>query len=375
VTRKVEIFRAGTQTDSAGNTREWTEADLEKIASSYNPEFHEAPVCIGHPKDNAPAWAWVKKVTREGQSLFAEIGDEVAEFAEMLKKKMFKKRSISLYPDLSIRHLAFLGAQPPAVKGLKDFSFEEAKGDPVEIEFAEAPAGWTASVSRFLQGMRELVIEFKDRATADSVLPQDEIDSLKSMRADPEGGLYMDPNPKEDDMNQQEFDTKLAAEKSAREAAEAKVAQFSEELTAEKAKVATLTAEVNGIKAAAENKALSDFCDKEIAAGRMLPANKPAEIGLMKSLATQAEYEFSEGDKVVKKTPLAAYQERLSAGPKVIEFGERATKGNSQGAQDDDKLSALTRAKMKEVPGIDFAEAGRRVLLENPELNLATEVA
>jgi hypothetical protein len=43
----------------------------------------------------------------------------------MVKRGLFKKRSISLYPDLTLRHIGFLGAMPPAIKGLADIKFRE----------------------------------------------------------------------------------------------------------------------------------------------------------------------------------------------------------------------------------------------------------
>jgi hypothetical protein len=383
VNRKIEIFRAGKQTDSNGNAKEWTVADLDKIASSYDPSFHEAPVCIGHPKENAPAWAWIKTVSREGQSLFAEIGDEAPEFSDWLEKKRYKKRSISLYPDLKVRHLAFLGAQAPAVKGLADFqeggsrflSFSEAdtkaeKGESITLDFADWSTVWSfRSLGNLFQGIRDHFIDTKDLETANRLVPQYEIDALKSMQADPEkAALYQ-----ETDMNQQEFDTKLAAEVAKTVAAEAKATDFSEKLTAANGRVATLETEINGIKSAAQDKDLNEFCESLVTAGKLLPADKATTIAVMKALSTQSELDFAEGDKTVKKAPLAMFQERLNAGPKVIEFGETVTKGNSLEAKPDDKLTALTKAKMAENKGMNYAEAGRAVLAEHPELNFSTD--
>lgn len=382
MTRKVEIFRAGKQTDSAGNERDWTIADLDKIASSYNPEYHEAPVCIGHPKDNAPAWAWVKKVTREGQSLFAEIGDEAPEFSDWLEAKRFKKRSISLYQDMRLRHLAFLGAQPPAVKGLKDFAdadkrlayaFADAdKGEPITLDFADWSTVWSFhSLGRLFQGLREHFIASKDVETADRLLPQHEIDALKAMQADPEKPSHY----QESEMTQQEHDTAIAAERAKTEAAEAKANQFSEQLATERAKAAELETQLTAIKTAAQDKELADFCEGLRKEGKILPGNIPGAIAVMKAMASQPEMDFAEGNKTVKKTPLAIYQEQLKAGPKVIQFGEVATKDNSQAANPDDALTAKTKAKMAANPGMSFAEAGRAVLAEDPSLNTAFEAA
>ncbi len=122
---RIAVFRTGRHTDSKGNERQWTEADLDRIAAGYDPKSHEAPVVIGHPKENAPAYGWVKGLEREGDMLYAHVEPTVPEFQGWLKAGLFKKRSISLYPDMTLRHVGFLGAMPPAVKGLPDFAFAE----------------------------------------------------------------------------------------------------------------------------------------------------------------------------------------------------------------------------------------------------------
>ena len=53
----VEIFRAGRHTDSQGRSADFTAADLDRTVSLFDPAHHEPPAVIGHPKDNAPAWA------------------------------------------------------------------------------------------------------------------------------------------------------------------------------------------------------------------------------------------------------------------------------------------------------------------------------
>ena len=102
-----EIFRAGKQTDSKGSTREWTIEDLDKIVSSYEPLKHEAPAVIGHPKTDAPAYGWVESVKRVGNTLMAKLKQIEPSFAKMVAEGRFKKRSISLYPDLKLRHIGF----------------------------------------------------------------------------------------------------------------------------------------------------------------------------------------------------------------------------------------------------------------------------
>ena len=132
----VEIFRAGKHTDSLGRTREFTAADLDRMVAGYDPAKHEAPAVVGHPKDNGPAYGWVEGMKRAGGLLLAKFKQVAPEFEEMVRDGRFKKRSVSLYPDGTLRHVGFLGAQPPAVKGLKDVSFA-AGDDCSQYEFSE----------------------------------------------------------------------------------------------------------------------------------------------------------------------------------------------------------------------------------------------
>ncbi|MES8739309.1 hypothetical protein U6S59_12380, partial [Cutibacterium acnes] len=52
----IEIFRAGRHVDMSGREIEFTREDLAELASSYDPAVHEAPVVVGQPKTNAPAY-------------------------------------------------------------------------------------------------------------------------------------------------------------------------------------------------------------------------------------------------------------------------------------------------------------------------------
>lgn len=147
--KEVHIFKAGTQTSAQGVTREFTKSDLKQIADSYKPDVHEAPIRIGHEdNDKVPAWGWVKDVKVKGDDLFAEI--EFSPLASSyVENGLYKKVSASFYsPESkinpepgkwSLRHVALLGAQPPAVKGLKGFAYEESDDGIVDFAVAIAP--------------------------------------------------------------------------------------------------------------------------------------------------------------------------------------------------------------------------------------------
>jgi hypothetical protein len=137
----IEVFKGGTHTDSAGNKREWTANDLKTIVSKYNDQSeedkHEAPVVIGHPETDSPAYGWVEQLKVEGEKILAKVKDLTPEFVEWVKKGLYKKRSISLYPNLLLKHVGFLGGVPPAVKGLADPAFN-TDAEYITYEFADA---------------------------------------------------------------------------------------------------------------------------------------------------------------------------------------------------------------------------------------------
>ncbi len=121
----IEIFKSGQHTSSNGVAKTWTTGDLDKMVKNYGAAEHEAPVVVGHPRANDPAYGWLQKVKRTGDTLLGKFHQVAPEFTELVKEGRFKKRSISVYPDGTIRHIGFLGAQPPAVKGLKDITFSD----------------------------------------------------------------------------------------------------------------------------------------------------------------------------------------------------------------------------------------------------------
>jgi len=129
----IELFRAG----NYGDKGEYSERDLDQIVANYNPSFHEAPVVIGHPANDLPAWGWVDSLKRVGGTLLGKLKQVQPAFEEMVQQGLFKKRSIGLYhtdKGLALRHVGFLGAQPPEIKGLTDVRFSAGNG--VEIEIA-----------------------------------------------------------------------------------------------------------------------------------------------------------------------------------------------------------------------------------------------
>jgi hypothetical protein len=138
-TKRIHVFKAGDQTSAQGVQRHFSEKDLEQVVKTYDPSIHEAPLVIGHAGDNdsLPAYGWIQGFSKQGGNLYADVAfTDTAK--DLVKDGHYRKVSISFYsPDSAInphkgkwsaRHLALLGASPPAVKGLEPFSFSEAEG-------------------------------------------------------------------------------------------------------------------------------------------------------------------------------------------------------------------------------------------------------
>ena len=196
---EIEIFRAGTYTATDGSKLTVTSADLAGIADRYDPGAAEAPLVVGHPQINAPAYGWVKSLRAEGDLLFAAPHQVDADFAALVKGNKFKKRSASFFrpgsagnptPDaLYLRHVGFLGATPPAVHGLRDVSFS-ADADAAVVEFAAAEQSWVfGAISRLFRRLRDDMVARNGVEEADKLLSQWEIDAISDAARAPSASL------------------------------------------------------------------------------------------------------------------------------------------------------------------------------------------
>lgn len=135
-TATIEIFKPGTHTDMTGRTIDFDDAALSDIAANYTPDQHEAPLVIGHPATDDPAYGWVKGLRVENGTLLADLHQVDEGMADLVRRGTFKKASASFYLPGSranprpgqfyLRHVGVLGAQPPAIKGLRSLKFADA---------------------------------------------------------------------------------------------------------------------------------------------------------------------------------------------------------------------------------------------------------
>ncbi len=329
-------------------------ADLQAIATAYNPAVHEAPLTIGHPTHDAPAYGWVKGLSFADGALMADT-EQSAELGELVGKGHYKKISASFYTPgapgnptpgaWALRHVGFLGAQPPGIKGLKAVSFAEREDGVVTF----GDAGYiNMSMARILRSLRDFFIADKGLEVADRVLPDWQINSITEMsqrsvieqQEDPEPMLsFADPK-------------QTTQEKTFMKTPE----QLQAELDASQAEVTALkTAEAKRLADAGHAGNVS-FADALVAAAKWPADAKDVLVATLDSLVRPADVvSFGEGDAV---KPLAeVLREKLLAMPPAVSFAEFAGAGSGGNGE----MSAEATAKKAVAYQNEQAAKGNKV--------------
>ena len=344
----VEVFKAGTHTDSSGKRFTFGQAELGQMVANH--KLGAAPAVLGHPKHDDPAYGWVDDYKVEGASLFAKFKDINPQFDAGVQSGAYRNRSVAVIKDANhgwrVRHVGWLGAVPPAIDGLAPMTF--AAGDEDSLEFA-AP-GYSLvwgleEVAKLLRNLREQMIAKDGLEAADATLPQWRIDSalesanqarteFQEERADhmpATRSLYSTDGEPMTTFTQEQLD---AAKAEATLAAEANaLVQFN----ASQAELVKLRTERQAEKIAGQIGAWK-------AAGQVTPAEEPGMAEFMASLesTTGVELTFSASDKLeVKKTPAQFFAEFMAARKPVVKLGSTIGADDSEPKVNGDDASAV----------------------------------
>ena len=133
---RIELAKVGNW-----NGQVLTKEHLEQIVKNFK---DEVPIVLGHLKaDHMPAFGWIKQIelSEDGQILYGDV-----ELSDVLKEAydfgLYKKWSVGLRKndrgEWYLHHLAFLGAVPPRIKGLKVLEMSDLD-DIKTFEFSETP--------------------------------------------------------------------------------------------------------------------------------------------------------------------------------------------------------------------------------------------
>ncbi len=180
----VQIFATGKHTDSKGKTKEWTTSDLDQMVSNHSAQ-DLAPMVIGHPKHDAPAWGWIGALKREGDALFAKFDNVHDKFVEWGEAGHIHNRSVKIVPTpkgFRVGHIGFLGAMPPAVEGMQALEFAADEGETYEFGWQE---GYRLSlIARFMRRFRDWALVKHGQEDADALVPNYDIEELERMVAE-----------------------------------------------------------------------------------------------------------------------------------------------------------------------------------------------
>ena len=396
----IPVFQGGSQTDSAGRIHDGT-ALIDKAVSTFNAARHEPPVVIGHPKENGPAFGWVEGLKKQGDTLLAKFKQVEPAFADMVKQGLFKKRSAAFYPDGSLRHVGFLGAMPPAVKGLPDVAFTEE--DALTFEFSDYQTLWAwESIARLFGKMRDYLIEKEGMDKADQVISAYQVQEITDAAAkerqeiQQEAGAELNAVPAmnyqekkgEKNMQFKEFVQKLkdlvagvdaagGDTVSGKQFSEADIESAKKQATetaakSEREKVTSEFAErERTARQDARKREIASWCESMVNAGKMTPAM--IKFGVPEFMAAFAEKEdvIEFGEAKEKATLYDRFKMFFDTEmPKVVTFGEVAARGKDTGGAGGtgEKLTALTAKKMKDNKDLTYSAAFAEVQKENPDL-------
>lgn len=177
-----EIFRAG----DYGDKGKYTEADLDAMVANFN-SSDQAPIVLGHPQTDSPAWGWIAELKRSGSILLGKIGELHKDFAEAVAEGKFRNRSVRIAKTAAgpkILHLGFLGAVLPQVEGLKqtaqftgishcvDYGFE-LSGDPGQGDKSKE----TAMTEEEIKKLQDDLKRTQDELAAEKAARQEDKDA------------------------------------------------------------------------------------------------------------------------------------------------------------------------------------------------------
>lgn len=360
---EIEVLRPGKHTAMSGVVHTITADDVAALAAGY--AEGSAPLVVGHPEINDPAYGWVKGLRVGDDGVLRAVCDQVdPAFAEIVNAGRYKNVSVKLSPDYRrLIHIGFLGAAAPAVKGLKPAAL---CGDADGVEFSAPAPAWTVGLAlrrcaELFRRLRDKVIETDGMEAAEKLLPEWTVNGLaeqaKEIESTPDPILMRapafaappaepPPEPEKPEPEKKEPPVKVDPEKLA--------ARETELLARE--------------KALAEREAVA-FCDGLVAAAKLPVGLKGDATALIVSLSSPGggDVAFAEGP---PKNQGAALMDLLGRLPPMVETGAKVPRKAPGGGDvafaapagysvdpDAADLHAKALAHQKANPGMDYLTA------------------
>lgn len=368
----IPIFGAGRHTSVDGRTIDFSDADLAEIAASYNTGVFESPLVVGHPKLDDPAYGWAKSLRVEGGQLFAVPHQVEPQFAEMVNSGRFKKISPSFYlrdtpgnpvpGKLYLRHVGFLGAAAPSVKGLPAVvNLAENDG---AVEFAAPLANIGNPLADVLQRLRDLFTA--QDAGADSIIASSQIGSIDQIASHADATLS--PSYAEHHGGNTTQESDMPNEQQA-----ADFAERQKTLDTRQTDIDTREKTLQSREDKAQRSDAAEFAEGLVKAGQLLPREKAAMVEVLLALPAGASVSFAEGDLTVSQPAPETLRTFLSGLPPRVDYAEKSHADNATNAVsfaapagtviDGQRNELYTRAKQYQAanPNVDWLAAVRAV--------------
>ena len=325
--KRIKMLKPGTFKDMNGVVVHLSEADLKASAAAYDPALHEAPMVIGHPKVNHPAWGKIAGCDFSEGFLNGEASRLDPDFERIVNGGYYDRVSLSLFSPTSPsnpvpgvwypRHLGFLGAMAPAVPGLGTVSLAAEEEGIVNLSINLGD--WNdRTIARMFRNMKNFIIDKFSKEEADKVLDEWDLETIteEALRLAPVM-IEAEPSFAESEGGDMLTPAQIAA----------KELEFQQRETAlktgETALKTTLTGNIHTGNVA--------FAEGLVKAGKLRAAQKDSVVGILDFAGGVLEGDtisLGAGD---AKTPLQVLQEVLSACPVIIEFAALAG-GETPGA-------------------------------------------
>lgn len=178
----MHIMSAGTFAPSRGDEVTFSAEDLARIATAYSVKRRQAPLTIGHPRDDRPVVGIVDRLIHHRTDLVAVVRNVSPQTADLIKCGRFPRVSPALLRPSDprnpspgtwyLKHVGLLGAAAPLGSSTRSriFNANELTNEPCApsrdlapansniVAFA-APAGYAVDQSRLLlhQTIREVM--------------------------------------------------------------------------------------------------------------------------------------------------------------------------------------------------------------------------
>lgn len=359
-----------------GSEAVFSSEDVTAIAEGYDAGGAPAPVVVGHPKHDDPAFGWVKGFSvSEGGTLKAELHELAPSFVDAVDEGRYRKISMSFFTpnhpanpkpgNYYPKHVGFLGGAAPAVSGLQPVQFTDDEGDDLIVEYSGHEEIARISSGLF-RAFRDWLIEQAGMEKADTIIPSwrvswlEELGQEKQSSDEAEETSFSTPKESATD------DIGAPTPNSKNKGDDVMSNITDEKLKAREAALAAREAE-------ARQKEAAFAVDGWIKEGKLTPAVKE-QATLLLSFVSGVEdetLEFASGDKTSPSDLLSAIFDGL---PKSIDFSEsnagdienEASKAQgglyqfTAGSDVDPESAALdARANeyMSKNPGVDYLTA------------------